>query len=127
MPLNNESFDEYLYKKAKAGGFDSPIKSKGIRTKTNFYLDEQVIKDSNKQKKRKKRKVTEKHNLDDDSDKELHQLRSKSCTGNKKMENKKMKAIENDELRKKRIFINDEDLDSEDKEEKKGIDMLGTR
>jgi hypothetical protein len=71
MPLNNESFNEYLYKKAKAGGFDSPIKSKRIRTRTSFYIDEQVIKDLDKPKKRKKRKVTEKHDLDDNSDKEL--------------------------------------------------------
>jgi hypothetical protein len=63
----------------------------------NFYMDEQAIKDSNKQKKCKKRKVTEKHDLDDNSDKELDQLRSKYCTGSKKMGNKKMKAIENNE------------------------------
>jgi hypothetical protein len=71
MPLNNESFNEYLYKKAKAGGFDSPIKRKRIRTKTSFYIDEQAIKDSDKPKKHKKRKVTEKHVLNDNSDKEL--------------------------------------------------------
>jgi hypothetical protein len=100
MPLNNESFKEYIYKKAKEGGFDTTIKSKRIRTKTNFYINEQVIKVSNKQKKHKKRKVTEKHDLDDDSDKELDQLRRKYCTRSKKMGNKKMKAIENNELQK---------------------------
>ncbi len=75
----------------------------------------------NKQKKRKKRKVTEKHDLDDDSDKELDQLRSKYCTGSKKMGNNKMKAIENDVLQKKRIFIDEENSDSEDMEVKKGF------
>ncbi len=43
MPLNNESFNEYIYKKAKEGGFDNTIKSERIWTKTNFYIDEQVI------------------------------------------------------------------------------------
>jgi hypothetical protein len=125
MPLNNESSDEYLYKKAKAGGFDSPIKSKRIRTKTSFYsIDEQAIKDSDKPKKHKKRKVTEKHDLNDNSDEELDRLRSQYCTESKKMGNKKMKAIENDELQKKRIFINEEDLDSKDKEENKGLTCL---
>jgi hypothetical protein len=71
MPLNNESFNKYLYKKVKAGGFDSPIKSKRIRTKMSFYIDEQANKDSDKPKKHKKRKVTEEHDLNDNSDKEL--------------------------------------------------------
>ncbi len=125
MPLNNESFNEYIYKKAKEVGFDNTIKSKRIWTKSKFYIDEQEIKVSNKQKKHKKRKVTEKHDLDDDSDEELDQLRSKYCTRSKKMGNKKMKAIENNELQKKRIFIDEEDSESEVEEENKGLTCLG--
>ena len=87
-------------------------------------MDEQAIKDSNKQKKRKKRKVTEKHDLDDDSDEELDQLRSKYCTRSKEMGNKRMKAIKNDELQKKRIFTDEEDSESEDEEENKGLTCL---
>jgi hypothetical protein len=41
------------------------------------------------------------------------------------MGNKKMQAIENDELQKKRIFIDEEDSESEDKEENKGLTCLG--
>jgi hypothetical protein len=35
-----------------------------------------------------------------------------------------MKAIENEELQKKRIFIDEEDLDSKDEEENKGLTCL---
>ena len=59
-----------IFSKAKAGGFDSPIKSKRIQTKTNRFINEQAIKVSDKPKKGKKRKVTEKHDLKYDSDEE---------------------------------------------------------
>ncbi len=59
------------------------------------------------QKKHKKRKVTEKHGLGDDSDKELDQIRGKYCTRSRKM-GKKMTEIKNDEKQKKRIFIDEE-------------------
>jgi hypothetical protein len=41
------------------------------------------------------------------------------------MGNKKMKAIENNELQKKRIFIDEEDSESEVEEENKGLTCLG--
>ncbi len=37
------------------------------------------------------------------------------------MGSKKMKAIENNELQKKKIFIDEEDLDSKDEEENKEL------
>ena len=119
MPLDNESIDDYLFKRAKAGGFDSPIKSKRIWTKTNRFIDEQVIKVLDKPKKGKKRKVTKKHDLEYNSDEEnLNRLKSKYCTESKKMGNKKMKAVENDEIKKRRIFIADDDSDSKNDEHK---------
>jgi hypothetical protein len=40
------------------------------------------------------------------------------------MGNKKMKAIENNELQRKRIFIDEEDLDRKEEEENKGLTCL---
>jgi hypothetical protein len=71
MPCNNESFDKYLFEKTQSGAFDNPVKSKRIRSKTNFCIDDESLKVLDKPKKRKKMKVMEKHDLDDDSDKEL--------------------------------------------------------
>ncbi len=73
-----------------------------------------------KPKKGKKRKATEKHDFEYDPDKEnRNRLKSKYCTKSKKMGNKKMKAVENDEIKKMRIFIADDDSDSEDDEHNK--------
>jgi hypothetical protein len=109
-----------IFSKAKAGGFDSPIKSKRIQTKTNCFINEQGINVSDKLKKGKKRKVTKKHDLEYDSDEEnLNQLKSKYYTGSKKMGNKKMKAVKNDEIKKTRIIIASDDSDSEDDEPNK--------
>ena len=124
MPRNNESFDKYLFEKAQSGAFDNPIKSKRIRTKTNFYIDEESLKVSDKPKKRKKMKVTVKHDLDDDSDEELDRLRSKYCTGSKKIGNKKISAIEDDEIKKSRFFIDEENSDSDDEKEYMGSTCL---
>ncbi len=49
-----------------------------------MHLTIQSLKVSDKPKKRKKMKVMEKHDLDDDSDKELDRLRSQYCTRSKK-------------------------------------------
>ncbi len=84
MPRNNESFNKKLFEKAQSGAFDNPVKSKRIRTKTNFYINDESLKVSDKPKKCKKMKVMEKHDLDNDSDKELDRLRSQYCTGSKK-------------------------------------------
>ena len=124
MPRNNESFDKYLFEKAQSGAFDNPVKSKRIRTKTNFYIDDESLKVLDKTKKRKKMKVMEKHDLDDDSDEELDRLRSQYCTGSKKIGNKKISAIEDDEIKKSRFFIEEENSDSEDEEENTGSTCL---
>jgi hypothetical protein len=99
MPRNNEAFDKYLFEKAQSGTFDNPVKSKRIRTNTNFYIDDESLKVSDKPKKRKKMKVMEKHDLDDDSDEELDRLWSQYCTGSKKIGNKKISAIKDDEIK----------------------------
>jgi hypothetical protein len=79
-----------------------------------------VIKVLDKPKKGKKRKVTKKHDLEYNSDEEnLNRLKSKYCTESKKMGNKKMKAVENDEIKKRRIFIADDDSDSKNDEHNK--------
>ena len=120
MPLDNEFFDDYLFKKAKAGGFDSPIKSKEIRNKTNRFINEQAVTVLDKPKKGNKRKVTKKHDLEYNSDEEnINRLKSKYCIESKKMGNKKMKAFENDEIKKTRIFIADDDSDSKGDEHNK--------
>lgn len=69
-------------------------------------------------------KVTAKHDLDDDSDEELHRMRSKYCTGSKKIGNKKISAIEDDEKKKSSFFIKEEDSDSKDEEENTGSACL---
>jgi hypothetical protein len=55
-----------------------------LRRPNPVHLTIQSLKVSDKPKKRKKMKVMEKHDLDDDSDKELDRLRSQYCTRSKK-------------------------------------------
>jgi len=69
-------------------------------------------------------KVMEKHDLDDDSDEELDRLRSQYCTGSKKIGNKKISAFKDDEIKKSRFFIEEENSDSEDEEENTGSTCL---
>ncbi len=76
--INNE-FDAYLENKAKADGFVETENREQRRP--NYFIDEQacLTKVKRTMKCRAEKKEAEKHCLDDDSEDELDQLKSKHC------------------------------------------------
>jgi hypothetical protein len=47
----------------------------------------------------------------------MNLLKSKLCTKSKRLGHKKVKTIENNEIKKKRFFVANEDSDSKDEKE----------
>ncbi len=85
----------------------------------------QAIKCLVKTKKCKVKKAISKYCLEYDSEEEKNnQLKSKYVFKCKILGNKKMKAIENNEIEKKGIFIAEKDFDSKDEEENEGLTCL---
>jgi len=122
MAVINNEFDAYLENKAKAGGFVETEKRE--RRRPNYFIDKQarLTKEKRTKKHRADKKEAEKHCLDDDSEDELDQLKSKHCVGRKRFGNSNLNVLENDETKKSRRFIEEEsgesdceDVDEDDK------------
>ena len=122
MPVINNKFDAYLENKAKADRFVETEKRE--RRRPNYFIDKQacLTKEQRTKKCRAEKKEAEKHCLDDDSEDELDQLKSKHCVGHKRFGNSNLNALEKDETKKPRRFIEKEldeseceDVDEDDK------------
>ena len=81
-----------------------------------------MTKEQRTKKCRAEKKEAEKHCLDDDSEDELDQLKGKHCVGHKRFGNSNLNALEKDETKKPRRFIEKEldeseceDVDEDDK------------
>jgi len=81
-----------------------------------------LTKEKRTKKYRAYKKEAKKHCLNDDSEDELDQLKSKHCVGHKRFGNSNLNALENDETKKSRTFIEEEsdesdceDVDEDDK------------
>ena len=105
MPVINNKFDAYLENKAKANGFVETEKRE--RRRPNYFIDKQACRTKEKRtkKSRAEKKEAEKHCLDDNSEDEIDTLKSKYCTGHKRFGNSKLNALEKDETKKSRRFI----------------------
>jgi hypothetical protein len=114
MPVINNKFDAYLKNKAKADGFVER-EEKRERRRPNYFIDKQACRTKEKRTKKckAKKKEAEKHCLDDDSEDEIDALKSKYCAGHKRFENSNLNALEKDETKKSRRFIEEESDESE--------------
>ena len=113
MPVINNEFDAYLENKAKADGFVETEKRE--RRRPNYFIDKlaRLTKEKITKKRSADKKEAVKHCLDDDSEDELDQLKSKHCVGHKRFGNSNLNALENDETNKSRRFIAEESDESD--------------
>jgi hypothetical protein len=113
MPVINNEFDAYLENKAIVNGFVETEKRE--RRRPNYFIDEQacLTKEKRTKKCKAEKKEAEKHCLDYDSDDELDQLKSKYCAGHKRFGNFNLNALEKDETKKSRRFIEEESDESD--------------
>jgi len=114
MPVINNKFDAYLENKARADGFVEREK-KRERKRPNYFIDEQarLTKEKRTKKCKAEKKEAEKHCLDYDSEDAIGALKSKHCTGHKRFGNSHLNALEKDETKKARRFIEEESDESE--------------
>jgi hypothetical protein len=114
MPVINNEFDAYLENKARADGFVEREK-KRERKRPNYFIDEQarLTKEKRTKKCKAEKKEAEKHCLDYDSEDAIGALKSKHCTGHKRFGNSHLNALEKDETKKARRFIEEESDESE--------------
>jgi hypothetical protein len=103
MPLTNDEFNAYLEDKAKADGFVETEKRE--RRRPNYFIDTQAC--QTKEKRTKKCRA-----LDDDLEDEFDALKSKYCVGHKRFRNSNLNALEKDETKKLRRFIEEESDES---------------